>query len=165
MRPVSPEQLAAAPVDRDLTAVTEQLKHLAERVGTETDRLNQRLEGIDSRMTETQVAGQSMAQDIFGTLGHVPAEGENVDIGAHRLTAARVQLGQVQEKQLATEQHVQRQTAAKAELAQQMTVSNSTVRNLLSSAYLRLGVHSRTAAVEKAREMGLITPRPPTLGK
>jgi len=48
-----------------------------------------------------------------------------------------------------------------SDLAQMMTVSNSTVRNLLSSLYLRLGVHSRTAAVEKAREMGLITPRPP----
>ncbi len=52
--------------------------------------------------------------------------------------------------------------ASTADLAQIMTISNSTVRNLLSSLYLRLGVHSRTAAVEKAREMGLITPRPPT---
>ena len=52
--------------------------------------------------------------------------------------------------------------ASTSDLAQMMTVSNSTVRNLLSSLYLRLGVHSRTAAVEKAREMGLITPRPPT---
>jgi two-component system nitrate/nitrite response regulator NarL len=51
-----------------------------------------------------------------------------------------------------------------SDLAQSMSVSHSTVRNLLSSAYLRLGVHSRGAAVEKAREMGLITPRPPTLG-
>jgi two-component system nitrate/nitrite response regulator NarL len=51
--------------------------------------------------------------------------------------------------------------ASTADLAQIMTISNSTVRNLLSSLYLRLGVHSRTAAVEKAREMGLITPRPP----
>ena len=50
-----------------------------------------------------------------------------------------------------------------ADLAQKMSVSNSTVRNLLSSAYLRLNVHSRTAAIEKAREMGLITPRPPSL--
>jgi DNA-binding NarL/FixJ family response regulator len=49
------------------------------------------------------------------------------------------------------------------DLAKEMVVSNSTIRNLLSSVYLRLGVHSRTAAVEKAREMGLITPRPPTL--
>src|SRR5690349_983051 len=52
--------------------------------------------------------------------------------------------------------------ASTADLAQMLTISNSTVRNLLSSLYLRLGVHSRTAAVEKAREMGLITPRPPT---
>jgi DNA-binding NarL/FixJ family response regulator len=50
-----------------------------------------------------------------------------------------------------------------AELAQKMSVSNSTVRNLLSSAYLRLNVHSRTAAIEKARDLGLITPRPPTM--
>jgi len=50
-----------------------------------------------------------------------------------------------------------------ADLAQKMSVSNSTVRNLLSSAYLRLNVHSRTAAIEKARELGLITPRPPAL--
>jgi two-component system nitrate/nitrite response regulator NarL len=52
--------------------------------------------------------------------------------------------------------------ASTSDLAQMMTISNSTVRNLLSSLYLRLGVHSRTAAVEKARELGLITPRPPT---
>lgn len=50
-----------------------------------------------------------------------------------------------------------------ADLAQKMSVSNSTVRNLLSSAYLRLNVHSRTAAIEKARELGLITPRPSSL--
>ena len=53
--------------------------------------------------------------------------------------------------------------ASTADLAEMMTVSNSTVRNLLSSMYIRLGVHSRTAAVEKAREMGIITPRPPSL--
>jgi two-component system nitrate/nitrite response regulator NarL len=52
--------------------------------------------------------------------------------------------------------------ASTTDLAEMMTISNSTVRNLLSSVYLRLGVHSRTAAVEKAREMGLITPRPPS---
>ena len=46
-----------------------------------------------------------------------------------------------------------------AELAYKMTVSNSTVRNLLSSAYLRLGVRTRAAAIEKARDLGLITPR------
>jgi two-component system nitrate/nitrite response regulator NarL len=53
--------------------------------------------------------------------------------------------------------------ASTSDLAQKMSISNSTVRNLLSSVYLRLGVHSRTAAVEKARELGLVTPRPPSL--
>ncbi len=52
--------------------------------------------------------------------------------------------------------------ATTADLADMMSISNSTVRNLLSSVYLRLGVHSRTGAVEKAREMGLVTPRPPS---
>lgn len=45
-----------------------------------------------------------------------------------------------------------------ANLAERMSVSQSTVRNLLSGAYLRLGVHNRSAAVEKARQLGLITP-------
>jgi DNA-binding NarL/FixJ family response regulator len=48
-----------------------------------------------------------------------------------------------------------------AELADVLAVSNSTARNLLSSAYLRLGVHSRIAAIERARELGLINPHPP----
>ena len=48
-----------------------------------------------------------------------------------------------------------------ADLAQMLAVSNSTVRNLLSSAYVKLGVHSRTAAVEMARNLGLITPKSP----
>jgi two-component system nitrate/nitrite response regulator NarL len=45
-----------------------------------------------------------------------------------------------------------------AELSRRMSISNSTVRNLLSSAYLRLGVHTRFAAVAKARHMGILTP-------
>jgi two-component system, NarL family, nitrate/nitrite response regulator NarL len=45
-----------------------------------------------------------------------------------------------------------------AELARKMKIANSTVRNLLSSAYLKLGVQTRAAAVAKARERGIITP-------
>jgi hypothetical protein len=41
----------------------------------------------------------------------------NLKESGEALTAARVQLGQVQEKQLASQQQVQRQTAAKAELS------------------------------------------------
>lgn len=45
-----------------------------------------------------------------------------------------------------------------AEIALKFNVSHSTVRNLLSGAYLRLDVPNRTAAISKARQMGLITP-------
>ena len=48
-------------------------------------------------------------------------------------------------------------------LAQIMNVANSTVRNLLSGAYLRLGVNSRAAAIAKARQLGLIPPDAPPL--
>ena len=46
-------------------------------------------------------------------------------------------------------------------LAQNMIVTNSTLHNLLSSAYLRLGVRTRLAAIHKARQLGLITPTSP----
>lgn len=46
--------------------------------------------------------------------------------------------------------------ASTADLAQKMQVSNSTVRNLLSGAYLRLGVHNRSAAIARVRQLGII---------
>lgn len=49
------------------------------------------------------------------------------------------------------------------ELAQKMIVANSTVRNLLSTAYIKLGVHTRAAAVVKARELGILPSHSPTL--
>lgn len=45
-----------------------------------------------------------------------------------------------------------------AELARRLGVASSTLRNLLSDAYLQLNVHSKAAAIIKAREMRLITP-------
>jgi len=48
-----------------------------------------------------------------------------------------------------------------AELAAQMQVSHSTLRNQLSQAYLRLGVKNRAEAILKARELELITLYPP----
>jgi len=44
------------------------------------------------------------------------------------------------------------------ELAQKMQVSNSTVRNLLSGAYLRMGVHTRAAAIAKIHQLGITVP-------
>jgi DNA-binding NarL/FixJ family response regulator len=49
-----------------------------------------------------------------------------------------------------------------AELADKMSVSNSTVRNLLSEAYLKLDVHTRAGALQKARQLGLLTSDVPT---
>ncbi len=44
------------------------------------------------------------------------------------------------------------------ELAHKMKIANSTLRNLLSTVYLKLGVQTRAAAIAKARELGIITP-------
>jgi two-component system, NarL family, nitrate/nitrite response regulator NarL len=46
------------------------------------------------------------------------------------------------------------------DLASRMDIAHSTFRNLLSNAYIRLGVSTRVAAIHKARELGLITPNP-----
>jgi DNA-binding NarL/FixJ family response regulator len=45
-----------------------------------------------------------------------------------------------------------------SELAKAMNIAGSTMRNLLSMTYLRLNVRTRTAAVLKARQLGLISP-------
>ncbi|MBT3389814.1 MAG: response regulator transcription factor [Chloroflexi bacterium] len=43
-----------------------------------------------------------------------------------------------------------------AELARILNVANSTMRNLLSGAYVRLNVHNRPAAISKARKLGIL---------
>lgn len=45
-----------------------------------------------------------------------------------------------------------------AELARKMKIADSTLRNLLSTVYMKLGVQTRAAAIAKAREIGIITP-------
>lgn len=52
-----------------------------------------------------------------------------------------------------------------ADLATKLNLRASTVRNLLSNAYLRLGARTRAGAIAKARELGLITPLPPGIEK
>jgi two-component system nitrate/nitrite response regulator NarL len=53
--------------------------------------------------------------------------------------------------------------ASQSELAKMMKVANSTLRNLLSEAYIRLGVRTRQAAVAKARQLGLLQPDLPQI--
>lgn len=47
------------------------------------------------------------------------------------------------------------------EVATRLNIAPSTIRNLLSDAYLRLGVRNRSAALIQVQEMGLVTPPPP----
>lgn len=42
------------------------------------------------------------------------------------------------------------------DLARRLNISGSTLRNILSSAYTRLGVHTRSAAIDKVRQMGIV---------
>jgi DNA-binding NarL/FixJ family response regulator len=51
--------------------------------------------------------------------------------------------------------------ASTAELSRKMNIANSTLRNLLSGAYLKLNVRTKAAAIARARQMGLITPEKP----
>ncbi len=53
--------------------------------------------------------------------------------------------------------------ASTVELAQAMNIEHSTLRNLLSGAYLKLETRTRSGAIIKARQLGLITPETPTL--
>lgn len=48
--------------------------------------------------------------------------------------------------------------ATTAEMAKILDIAPSTVRNLLSDSYIRMNVSNKTAAVVKARKLGLITP-------
>lgn len=52
-----------------------------------------------------------------------------------------------------------------AVLANMMAISHSTVRNLLSGAYMKLDVNNRAAAIAKAQRLGLITPPEPMYTK
>jgi two-component system nitrate/nitrite response regulator NarL len=52
--------------------------------------------------------------------------------------------------------------ASTDELSKMMNIANSTLRNLLSGAYLKLNVRSKAAAIARARQMGLITPEKPS---
>jgi len=53
--------------------------------------------------------------------------------------------------------------ATSVELAKKFGIKSSTLRNLLSGVYLRLGVSNRAAALAKARQLGLISPDQPTV--
>ncbi len=96
-------------LDRELANFLDQVG----RLKTEEDKLTEQKAAFE----QDQANRQKAVEDL--TAGHLKLAEDLKETG-EALTAARVQLGQIQEKQLASQQEVQRQTAAKAELSEQI---------------------------------------------
>ncbi|HWE02217.1 MAG TPA: chromosome segregation protein SMC [Tepidisphaeraceae bacterium] len=78
-------------------------------------------ESILAEKRQTLEADQTSHQRQVDELaGGMKQRNDDIRLLAEQLTTSRVQLGQVQEKQLASQQHVQRMTAARGELLQQV---------------------------------------------
>ncbi len=96
-------------LDRELQSLLGQAEKL---VAEEAERARER-----DAMEADQAARQQSVETLATERQHLA---ETLRHAGERLTAARVLLGQIQEKQLASQQQVQRQTAARAELSQQV---------------------------------------------
>jgi DNA recombination protein RmuC len=74
-RPRSPAEAQTDPLTTEVAALKSELHHLGERFASDSSQLSRwleaRLEGIDSRMTQTQASSAEMARGIFDTLGEV----------------------------------------------------------------------------------------------
>jgi DNA recombination protein RmuC len=55
----------------ELSSLHDEIRHLAERFSSGTSLLSNRLEGIDSRMFQTQTASTDLARSIFDSLGEI----------------------------------------------------------------------------------------------
>ncbi len=106
-------------LDRELQGFLDQISKLATR--------EQKLGEERTAFETDQSTRQQKVEEQTVALAETA---ENLKQWGEELTASRVQLGQVQEKQLACQQHVQRLTAQKAELAQQMQRVMSSAESL-----------------------------------
>jgi chromosome segregation protein len=105
-----------AALNREMPVLDRELKVLLEQIGrlrSEEIRLSELRHGLEA----DQAARQQQVDELLLRQQQL---GEDLKQWGEQLTSARVQLGQVQEKQLASGQQVQRQTAAQAELRQQI---------------------------------------------
>jgi chromosome segregation protein len=108
-------------LDRELATL---LEH-AGRLTSDEQQLTQQKSSLDAQQAQCEktvqeltVAEQTLAEELK-TVGE-------------SLTAARVELGQVQEKQLASQQQVQRQTSARAEMSQQVARIKSSIESVIA---------------------------------
>lgn len=106
---------------------------------------------------------QTTAQDLGNVVMSVAKGGIYFSQKAHQLYSKHL----LKEKDLLTVRQLEALSLCAAypnktttEFAKMMNVSNSTVRNLLSGAYLKLDVNNRAAAIAKAQQLGLITSTP-----
>ena len=96
-------------LDRELSGLLDQVGRLKD----EEAKLSEQRAAMETDQANRQQAVESL------TAEHVQTA-DNLKHWSEQLTTARVALGQVQEKQLAAQQQVQRHAAHKAELAQQI---------------------------------------------
>lgn len=71
----------------DAGPLKRELEHLTLKMSQDTALLSSRLEGIDGRLTSTQVANQDLAQNIFHTLGSLKRSTDAVAEQAREFTA------------------------------------------------------------------------------
>jgi len=128
-------------LDRELEVLQNQIGKLA----GEEQELTTKHSALESEQAQrqSQVDEQTSAQKRLA---------EEIRQASEALTAARVAVGQTQEKQLACQQHVQRQTAAKAELWQRV---EGLARAIAGTVSKRAGLEAELAAAKEG-EAGLV---------
>jgi chromosome segregation protein len=141
-------------LNREQPLLDRELQGLLDQVG--------RLKDEDSRLTEQRQTLEgdqvSRQQSIEEMSAQHEKLAEDLKHWNEQLTSARVALGQVQEKQLASQQQVQRQSAALAELSQQierLTKSAQAVASRRESVEAELDDAKRSEAALVARQTQL----------
>ncbi|HZZ43674.1 MAG TPA: chromosome segregation protein SMC [Tepidisphaeraceae bacterium] len=119
---------------REQPVLERELQGLMDHAGkltTEEQQLAEKKAQMETEQSDRQRAVEELGQKQIQT-------DADLKQWAEQLTSTRVELGQIQEKQLSAQQHVQRMTGAKSELQQQ-------IQRIISSAE---GLAKRQATVE-----------------
>nr|MBA3775860.1 hypothetical protein [Betaproteobacteria bacterium] len=137
-----------AALRREQPVLERELENLLDQTGklkTEDDALVIRRNALEKDQADRHTVVEEL------TAKHAQVA-EDLKLWGEQLTAARILLGQIQEKQLASQQQVQRQTAATAEIQQQIA---RIVRSAESVAGRRSGVEHELAEAKQA-EVALV---------
>jgi chromosome segregation protein len=138
------DQLAA--LNRERPVLERELAQLGEQ-GT---RLSLEQEKLAAQRTSMEADQTNRQQQADATAERHRSLTDELRESAEALTAARVQLGQVQEQQLSAQQAVQRQTQARAELGQQI---DRIVKSAESVVQRRGAVEQELAAAKHAESV------------